>query len=542
MTSGIFEFLGKEVRTMEQKKIQIFDSYLRDGAQARNISFSIEDKIKILMALDALGVDYVEAGNPGSNAKDKEFFQRVRGVELKHTKLAAFGSTRRKGVPVEEDQNVQLLLSAETEVVVIFGKSWDFHVTEIIKTTLPENLHMIQETVAYFKSKGKEVVFDAEHFFDGYKNNADYAMKALKAAQEGGADCLVLCDTNGGCFPDEIYEITKTVCGRMKTEVGIHCHNDGGMAVANSLMAVKAGASHVQGTLTGIGERCGNANLSAVVPNLQLKKGYSCIPQDKMETLTETVNYVSEISNMAPAPGAPYVGSNAFAHKGGMHIDGVTKAPQSFEHINPELIGNERSFLMSEVAGKNTILKTLKKIDPSITKDSPEAQAMVDLLKDRENEGYQFEGAEASFEMLVRRQLKKFEPHFNVLYYRILEESPDGSKKNSASAMIKINVGGDDEMTATEGNGPVNALDQALRKALEVFYPRLREVKLIDYKVRILDSGGTGSKTRVLIEFSDGQATWSTVGVSTNIIEASMMALLDATEYKLMKDDYEKQR
>lgn len=527
---------------MEQKKIKILDSYLRDGAQARNISFSIEDKIKIMLALDQLGVDYVEAGNPGSNAKDKEFFRRAKDIPLKYAKLAAFGSTRRKDIPVSEDSNVQLLLSAETDTVVIFGKSWDFHVTEILKTTPAENLNMIRDTVAFFKERGKEVFFDAEHFFDGYQRNPSYAIKTLEAAEEGGADCLVLCDTNGGCFSDEIYQITRTAVLRMKTDIGIHCHNDVGMAVGSSIMAVKAGAVHVQGTLTGIGERCGNANLSTIIPNLQVKGNYACILPDRLEELTETVHYVSEISNMAPQPGAPYVGSSAFAHKAGMHIDGVTKAPESFEHVNPSLVGNERTFLMSEAAGKNTILKTLRKVDPSITKDSPRTQAMVELLKDRENEGYQFEGAEASFEMLVRRQLSRFQPHFHVSYYRILEESPDGAKEHSASAMIKVDVGGAQEMTATEGNGPVNALDNALRKALEVFYPRLSQVKLIDYKVRILDSGGTGSKTRVLIEFSDGQRTWSTVGVSTNIIQASMMALLDATEYKLMKDDQESER
>jgi 2-isopropylmalate synthase len=521
------------------KEVKIFDSYLRDGAQARNVSFSIEDKIKILLALDNLGVAYVEAGNPGSNSKDKEFFERVKGLKLRHTKLAAFGSTRRKDALVEEDDNIQQLLSADTGTIVIFGKSWDFHVTDVIQTTLDENIAMIQDTVKFFKDQGKEVIYDAEHFFDGYKSNERYALRTLQAAKDGGADCLVLCDTNGGSFPDDIYDVTKLVFDKFKMEIGIHCHNDTGMAEANSIMAVKAGAIHVQGTFIGIGERCGNANLATIIANLQLKKKYHCIPKEKMALLTETARYVAEITNMRLNPGSPYVGTNAFAHKGGMHIDGVAKASNSFEHISPELVGNHRTFLMSEVAGKNAILKTLKKIDPSITKTSREAKELIGILKEMEHDGYQFEAAETSFEMLVRKHLGKYKPFFKVQYYRIIEEDAESSKELSASAMIKIVVDGQEEMTASEGNGPVNALDKALRKAIEVFYPNLKEMKLIDYKVRVIDSGASASKVRVLIESTDTRTNWTTVGVSTNIIEASMQALMDSIEYKLLKDEEE---
>ena len=522
------------------KSVKIFDSYLRDGAQARNVSFSIEDKIKILKALDEIGVSYVEAGNPGSNIKDKEFFERIKGMTLKNTKLAAFGSTRRKGIEAGEDENVLMLLSAETEIVVIFGKSWDFQVTDVIQTTLDENLDMIKDTVKFFKDKGKEVIYDAEHFFDGYKSNAKYALRTLQAAKDGGADCLVLCDTNGGGFPDDIYETTKLVVDKFGMEIGIHCHNDTGMAEANSIMAVKAGATHVQGTFIGIGERCGNANLATIIANLQIKKNIKCIPKEQLANLTDTARYLAEITNMRLNPSMPYVGNNAFAHKGGMHIDGVTKASKSFEHITPELVGNHRTFLMSEVSGKNAIMKMLQKVDGSITKGSKEAKELVNILKEMENEGYQFEAAETSFEMLVRKHLGKYKPYFKVLYYRIIEEDPESSKELSASAMIKIMVDGQEEITASEGNGPVNALDKALRKAIEVFYPNLKEMKLVDYKVRVIDSGASASKVRVLIESSDGAANWTTVGVSTNIIEASMLALMDSVEYKLLKDEENK--
>lgn len=518
------------------KKVTIFDSTLRDGAQAEGVSFSVEDKIKIVKALDNLGVGYVEAGNPGSNPKDLEFFERIKSVKLNNTKIAAFGSTRRRGISPSEDGNVQALLGAGVDTVAIFGKSWDFHVTDIINATLQENLEMIYDTVSYLKEQGKEVVFDAEHFFDGYKNNAEYAMKTLDSAVQAGADCLSLCDTNGGTFPDEVYEITKKVVDRFDVVVGIHAHNDCGMAVANSIMAVKAGATHVQGTMTGFGERCGNTNLSTVIPDLQIKLDYNCIPEENMTKLTHIAREVSEIANLKLNDRMPFVGKTAFAHKGGMHIDGVNKNSKSFEHIDPELVGNERKFLTSEVAGRTTILSMIQKIAPYIEKNSPETAKIIDRLKNLEYQGYQFEGAEGGFELLIRKELGKYKPFFELETFKIIGDYPPRIEE-SATAMIKVLVDGKQEITAAEGEGPVNALDKALRKALEVFYPALSEVHLTDYKVRVLDSNSaTASKVRVLIESSDGNDSWTTVGVSQDIIEASRIALVDSIEFKLIKD------
>ncbi len=517
--------------------VTIFDSTLRDGAQAEGVSFSVEDKIKIVKAIDQLGIGYVEAGNPGSNPKDLDFFEKIKSIKLKNTKVVAFGSTRRRGISPSEDGNVQALLGAGVDTVAIFGKSWDFHVTDIINATLQENIEMIYDTVLYLKEQGKEVVFDAEHFFDGYKNNAEYAIKTLDAAVQAGADCLCLCDTNGGTFPDEVYDITKKVVDKFNIPIGIHAHNDCGMAVANSVMAVKAGAAHVQGTLTGFGERCGNTNLSTVIPNLQLKMGYKCIPDENMDKLTHIAREVSEIANLKLDDRAPYVGKTAFAHKGGMHVDGVSKNSKSFEHIEPSLVGNERKFLTSEVAGRTTILSMIKKIAPNIEKNSPETGRIIDRLKNLEYEGYQFEGAEGGFELVIRKELGKYKPFFELETFKIIGEHPAANDEQTATAMIKVSVDGKKEITAAEGDGPVNALDKALRKALEVFYPSLSDVHLTDYKVRVLDSGSaTASKVRVLIESSDGSSSWTTVGVSKDIIEASWIALVDSIEYKLIKD------
>ncbi|HHT37176.1 MAG: citramalate synthase [Candidatus Wallacebacter cryptica] len=527
------------------RQIQIFDSTLRDGAQAEGISFSVTDKLKIVSALDQLGVSYIEAGNPGSNPKDLEFFSRVSELELKNAKLTAFGSTRRKDISVWDDRNVKSLLTANTPAVAIFGKSWDFHVTDIIQTTLEENLNMIRETLQFFKERGREVIYDAEHFFDGYKHNPEYALQTLEAAVAGGASVLVLCDTNGGTFPMDVYEITKLVVKRFAgngVDVGIHAHNDGGMAAANSIMAVEAGAVHVQGTINGFGERCGNANLCTIIPNLQLKSGYRCIPPEQMEKLTLTARTIAEIANVQFNERDPYVGKSAFAHKGGMHIDGVNKASRSFEHIDPKLIGNERRLLMSEVAGRSTILAKLQTVDPSLTKDSVETEELINKLKELEHEGYQFEGAESSFRLLVRKHLGKYRPFFNLIYFRIIGDSNiNGSC--SSSAMVKLEVDGQEEITAADGAGPVHALDRALRKALEVFYPELKKVHLTDYKVRVLDTKtATASKVRVLIDSTDGTDSWTTVGVSTDIIEASWIALVDSMEHKLLKDMEEKMR
>ncbi len=519
------------------KKVTIFDSTLRDGAQAEGVSFSVEDKIKIVKALDNLGVSYVEAGNPGSNPKDLEFFERVSSVRLKNTRVVAFGSTRRRGISPSEDGNVQALIGAGVKTVAIFGKSWDFHVTDIINATLRENIEMIYDTILYLKEQGKEVIFDAEHFFDGYKANPDYAIKTLDAALQAGADCLCLCDTNGGTFPHEIYDITKTVTERFDTVIGIHAHNDCGMAAANTVMAVRAGAAHVQGTMTGFGERCGNTSLSTVIPDLQLKLDYECIPPENMALLTHTAREVSEIANLKLNERDPFVGKTAFAHKGGMHIDGVSKNSRSFEHIDPALVGNERKFLTSEVAGRTTILSMIKKIAPDIEKNSPETIRIIDRLKELEYEGYQFEGAEGGFELLIRKELGKYKPFFELETFKIIGEHPVMGDTQTATAMINLSVDGKTEITAAEGDGPVNALDKALRKALEVFYPSLSQVHLTDYKVRVLDStSATASKVRVLIESSDGDESWTTVGVSKDIIEASWKALVDSIEYKLIKD------
>lgn len=520
---------------MHQKVVDILDSTLRDGAQAEGISFSVNDKLKIVKALDELGVAYIEAGNPGSNPKDIEFFEKVRTIKLKNSKLTAFGSTRRRDINVEEDSNILSLISAGTPAVAIFGKSWDFHVTHIIKTSLEENLRMVKDTVAYFKKRGKEVIFDAEHFFDGYKANPEYAFEVLKAAVDGGADCIALCDTNGGAFPTDVYEVVKKVKDTFKTKIGIHCHNDCGMAVANSVMAVEAGAEHVQGTYIGYGERCGNANLSTVIPNLQVKKDYKCIPEENLKNLTYMARKIAEISNISLYKREPYVGSVAFAHKGGMHIDGVGKASESFEHISPECVGNKRRILMSEVSGRNTILDKIREVNPNITKNSKETEAIIARLKELEHQGYQFEGAESTFELVIRKQLGKYKPFFELEKFKLMTEQPING--HSASALIKVNVDGQSEITAAEGDGPVHALDKALRKALEVFYPELSHVYLTDFKVRVIDSEmATAAKVRVLIESTDEESSWTTVGVSTDIIEASWIALVDSIEYKLLKE------
>ncbi|MDR2648327.1 MAG: citramalate synthase [Clostridiales bacterium] len=518
------------------RSINIYDSTLRDGAQAEGISFSVEDKLKIVRALDDLGVAYIEAGNPGSNPKDLDFFSRVKHVRPLNAKIAAFGSTRRKFAIAADDKNLRSLLSADTAVTTVFGKCWDFHVTDILQTSLDENLNMIRDTVSFLKSWNREVVFDAEHFFDGYKANPDYADACLKAAAEAGADCLALCDTNGGAFPTEIYEITKHAADNFSLPIGIHCHNDGGMAAANSFMAAEAGASQVQGTFTGFGERCGNVSLATVIANLQIKRGYLCVSPEKLRDLTNTARLVNEVANIWPDETAPYVGRSAFVHKGGAHIDAVLKSPGSFEHINPALVGNSRKTLTSEVAGRGAVLAKIQRINPHITKDSPETESIIQRIKELEHEGYQFEAAEGALELIIRKQLGKYRPLFELINFRIIGEQPYVTGR-SAMAMIKINVEGKTEITAAEGDGPVNALDKALRKALEVFYPQIANVRLTDYKVRVMDGkSATASRVRVLIESTDGAENWSTVGVSTDIIEASWIALVDSVEYKLIRD------
>ncbi len=526
--------LKKEVVSLtKERHVAIYDSILRDGAQAQRISFSVDDKIKIARELDRMGVDYIEAGNPGSNPKDLEFFSRADELGLQHARLSAFGSTRRAGMAVQDDGNVQNLLKANTPCVAIFGKSWDFHVTDILKTTLDENCAMIADTIAYLKSHGKEVIFDAEHFFDGYKNNADYAMKTLAAAAGAGADVLVLCDTNGAAFPDEISRIVSKAAAAFPRKIGIHCHNDCGMAVANSVLAVQAGAVQVQGTFTGYGERCGNANLSTVIANLQLKLGYDVIG-DAIHHLTPAAYRINDISNVKLDRSMPYVGSGAFAHKGGMHIDAVCKDPKSFEHIDPVEVGNERRLLVSEVSGKSMVYQRVHKLFPDVAKDSEEVQKITGQLKELEHQGYQFEGADGTVELIIRKAVGKYAPLFTLNHFKTIGENK--AKDNPSTALISISVDGRSEITAAEGDGPVNALDKALRKALEVFYPQIKHVRLLDYKVRVINTQGTASTVRVLIESTDGKTSWTTVGVSTDIIKASWTALVDSMEYKLIKD------
>lgn len=518
-------------------KVYIFDSSLRDGAQGEGISFSVEDKLHIAGALDKLGITYIEAGNPGSNPKDLEFFERADNLKLKNSRLVAFGSTCRKNTQPEEDENCAALLKANTQTVAVFGKCWTLHVKEILHTSMQENLRMIRDTCRYFTDKGKEVIFDAEHFFDGYKENSDYALKALQAAADGGAKVLTLCDTNGGTFPSKVSEIVKTVCGRFPDLIiGIHPHDDCGMAVANSISAVESGADHVQGTFLGFGERTGNANLSAIIPNLQLKAGYDCIPAENMANLTATAMRIAEIANITLHKNMPFVGRSAFAHKAGMHADGVLKVHKSFEHIDPEAVGNHRRFLMSEMTGRSAVLQKIHKYYPEVDKSSPEIRSIVKELKDKEYRGYQYEGADGSFELILRRHLEGFEPFFDLISYKVLDELPYDNN-HSATATIKIRVNDKVKIAASDGDGPVNALDTALREALAEFYPCLNKVHLIDYKVRVMEpKDATAAVVRVLITSTDGEDIWTTVGVSWDIIEASWIALVDSIEHKLIRN------
>jgi 2-isopropylmalate synthase len=531
---------------MAKQKITILDSTLRDGAQGEGISFSVQDKLHIVQALDELGITYIEAGNPGSNPKDLEFFQKIHSIKLSNSEIVAFGSTRRKGITCEDDSNLQSLLDAETKTVVYFGKAWDFQVKEILHATLDENIAMIFETAEFLSSANRNVIFDSEHFFDAWVANPDYAMKTLHAAIDGGASILVLCDTKGGAMMDLIEKATTAVIKEFATtktkngkiiEIGIHTHNDCGLAVSNSIVAVTCGSLHVQGTLLGFGERTGNANLSTIIGNLQLKKGFSCLPEGHIKKLTPICHRVAEISNLLFDNGMPYVGASAFAHKAGMHIDAVTKNPFAYEHVNPAVIGNQRSFLMSEVAGRSLVLDKIKKFDTSIKKGDPIVAEITEKVKELEHDGYQFEGAEGSFELLVRKIIGKYRPFFKLIYYKTFGEKPRLDETLCSFAQLKIEVDGQYAIAAGEGDGPVNALDTAFRKALGGFYPAVNAVRLTDYKVRVLDGkSATASKVRVLIDSTDGFYSWSTVGVSSDLMEASWLALVDSFEYKLIKD------
>ncbi len=520
---------------MRGRKVDLYDTTLRDGAQAEGISFTVEDKLKITERLDDFGIHYIEGGWPASNPKDTEYFERVRKLNLKRAKIAAFGSTRRAQKKAEEDENLIALLKAETPVVTIFGKSWDFHVTEGLRTTLDENLRMIHESVAFLKRHDREVVYDAEHFFDGYKRNPDYALRTLKAAEEAGADVIVLCDTNGGALPWEVEEIVRKVREELSTPLGIHAHNDGGLGVANTLVAVREGVVHVQGTINGYGERCGNADLCAIIPNLKLKLGVDCVSEEGLRKLRELSYFVSEVANMVPDDHRPFVGKSAFAHKGGVHVSAVLRHPSTYEHINPELVGNERRFVVSELSGGSNIVAKAQQMGLRLEKDSPLVRQVLREIKELEAEGYEFEGAEGSFELLLRKRAGEYRKLFDVLHIRVVVEKRNG--ETVAEATMKLKVNDTIEHTVAEGDGPVHALDGALRKALERHYPELKDIRLTDFKVRVVDvRAGTAAKVRVLLESADKDGTkWTTIGVSTNIIEASWQALCEGIEYGLLR-------
>ena len=520
------------------KKIAIYDTTLRDGAQGEGVSFSVAGKVRIAKRLDAFGVDYIEGGFAASNPKDMEFFHLIKKEKLARARIAAFGSTRRAKVPVAEDAGVKALLDADTPVATIFGKSWLLHVREVLRATDEENLAMIADTVRILKQHGKEVVYDAEHFFDGYKDNREYALSTLKAARDAGADLIVPCDTNGGTLPHEIFAIVQDVIRTVGPSVGIHAHNDGELGVANSLEAVRAGAIHVQGTINGYGERCGNANLCSIIPNLALKMGLACLPDGHLQQLREVSLFVDEIANLRPSRKAAFVGESAFAHKAGMHVDAVQKVARSFEHIPPETVGNERRVLVSELSGASNVFLKAVEMGMALEKKSPEVKDILHELERLEKNGYEFEAAEGSFKLLIQKVLKKHKPFFELEGFRVIVEKRQKDEPCFSEATLKLKVNGEAEHTVAEGDGPVDALNSALRKALMRFYPAIADVVLTDYRVRILDPEvATAAKTRVLIESGDGRQTWGTVGVSGNIIEASWEALVDSVEYKLFLEE-----
>lgn len=513
-------------------KVSIYDTTLRDGTQSEGISLSVNDKIKIARRLDEFGVNYIEGGWPGSNPKDAEFFIKTQSIVFKNARLAAFGSTRRKETPPEKDPNLAALLEAKTPVVTLVGKSWDLHVIDVLETNPSENLAMIKESAAYLKSNDKEVIYDAEHFFDGYKADPDYALQTLKAAEEGGADVLVLCDTNGGCLPWEIEKITADVVKKFQTAIGIHTHDDGGNGAANSLAGVRAGAVHIQGTVNGYGERVGNANLCTVIPNLQLKMGYDCVSSENLARLTDLSHYVDEIANQPHDARLPFVGKKAFSHKGGIHVAAMIKNEDSYQHIQPELVGNLRYTLVSDLSGKGNVIDKANGFGLDV--DKQQAREIVTQIKELEAQGFTFESAEASVNLMVRRTIPGYQRPFELIDFMTVVEHRQG-RGIVSEATVKVRVGEEIFHTAAEGNGPVNALDAALRKALIDVYPRLKKIRLDDYKVRILDSdSGTAAHVRVLIDTQNGTSRWSTVGASTNIIDASWRALADSMEYALI--------
>ncbi|MBI2858346.1 MAG: citramalate synthase [Chloroflexi bacterium] len=524
------------------RRIQIYDTTLRDGAQREGISFSLEDKLKIAAKLDDLGVHFIEGGWPGANPKDTEFFSRARGCIFQNATLVAFGSTKKAGAAVESDPNILALLSAGTRAVTLVGKSSAFQVLQVLETSLEENLAMVSESVAYLKSKGLTVFFDAEHFFDGFRADREYSLAVVKAAREAGADCVVACDTNGGSMPDEVAEAIRAA-GGAKLPLGIHAHNDSDLAVANSFAAVNAGAVQVQGTINGYGERCGNANLCSIIPGLKIKMKADCVSDDQLSRLTDASRYIGELANLVPDTHLPYVGSSAFAHKAGLHVSGMMKCWDAYQHIDPARVGNVPKVVVSELSGRQNIVYKAREMGIRFSDGSDQVRRVLDRIKELESRGFQYEGAEASFDLLLRRASPDYKPLFDLVDFMIVVEkrrrlpSAGSSEEVLAEATVKVKVDSVVMHTAAEGAGPVNALDKALRKALTEFYPRLALVKLVDYKVRILDeSSGTGAYVRVLIESSDGETSWRTVGSSANIIEASWLALIDSLEYWLVKE------
>ena len=518
------------------ERIALYDCTLRDGTQGEGIAFSVEDKIRIAEKLDELGIHYIEGGWPGSNPKDMDFFEAGKRLKLRHARLAAFGSTRRPGNRVSEDANIRALVKAETPVITIFGKSWDFHVQRALRTSLAKNVELIRDSVAYLKRHADEVIYDAEHFFDGYRANPDYALDTVRAAEAGGADCIVLCDTNGGSLPSEIVAGFDAARRSVSTPLGIHTHNDSELAVANTLAAVERGAHHVQGCINGYGERCGNANLISVIADLQLKMGYGCVTPAQLRRLREVSHFVDELANRKPDTHQAFVGNSAFAHKGGIHVQAVLRDARTYEHLEPERVGNRRRVLISDLSGRGNVVYKAREFGIDLNNHAPETQRILKELKKLEHQGYQFEAAEGSFELLVKKargQRKKF---FDLVGFRVTVEKLTEDEPARAEATIQVSVDGVLEHTASEGEGPVDALNNALRKALEKFYPALSETELVDYKVRILnESAATRATTRVLIESTDHESKWGTVGVSPNIIEASWEALVDSFEYKLQK-------
>lgn len=530
-------------------KLQIYDTTLRDGAQQEGVSFSVEDKLNIVNSLDKLGISFIEGGWPGSNSKDAEFFERVKNLSLDNSCVVAFSSTRHSHCKSNEDIQLKALLNAETEVVTIVGKSWDKQVTRVLETTLVENLNMITDSIEYLKANGLRVFFDAEHFFDGYKANPEYALDTIAAASKAGAECIILCDTNGGSLPGEVANVIKAVQGTSSIPIGIHAHNDAELAVANSLAAVQTGVSQVQGTINGYGERCGNANLCSIIPNLKLKMGINCISDEQLGRLSDISRYVSELANLPYVNTLPYVGPEAFAHKAGLHVSALMKCKDSYQHIDPILVGNHQRVIISELSGKSNILYKAKERSLPIPGDR-EVGKILSKIKILENQGFQYSSAEASFDLLLHRAQAGYTPPFELIDFMVIIEKHRRLSRNSnnkeellSEATIKVKVGDIIEHTAAEGDGPINALDQALRKALIQFYPDLTSVELTDFKVRILDeTAGTASMIRVLIESSDGKEHWKTVGSSSNLIEASWLALSDSIEYWLLKQKRYKQK